>query len=165
MHVLRWALISPWDIAIASSIPQGQAACLRFPQFFILLAWYFSRDWYTWVCFSHRAASGENGILPDLIRQHFLCTWCMYSPNSLSILLMRSVASSYDPLEVWALSIHSIRQCLITYSTRIHTYSAATCGILVFRRQEVDPTTRCGDWPMISCARKSITKSQWSPMP
>jgi hypothetical protein len=48
--------------------PPTPSGLLRFPLFFILPAWYFSRDRYTWVC---KAASGENEILPDLICQHF----------------------------------------------------------------------------------------------
>ncbi len=51
--------------------PAAPSSLLEIPSILNLPAWYFSSDQYTWVCFDHRAASGENGILPDLIHQHF----------------------------------------------------------------------------------------------
>ena len=86
LHKSNLALTSSMESSSGFSMLHLLAYLFKLPLFRILPEWYHKRERYTCALQIQMEASGENGILPDLIRLHFFSALFIYCWLSRSIL-------------------------------------------------------------------------------
>ena len=142
-----------------------RAVRFKFPLLRIRPEWNRNIDRYTKFLRIHKAASGENGMRPDLIRRQFFSANVMYRPSSSSRLFSLRWRPCLDLLLLCASPVLSISLFRIICFSSSSAYRSATPGSFVFRRLDTGRIILGGDSPIKSTVAISMTKSLWSPIP
>ncbi len=147
------------------SIPHWWAVLFRFPGFLMCPTWYQRSDWYTWDRCIQSAASGEKGILPDLIQRHFFSAFSMKSRLYRSNLFNSHFSLLLEYCVCRTLSF-LIKQCSAMFDSDLSTYFwVAPLETLVLCLLEVNRWFLNRATPTILDSWKSIMNIWWPPTP